>query len=602
MTISSQLLRSHLGVLRIGLLILFGGLILLRAVELRLNLIESLQFAADLATRDTRLFEPGNLERNFGGRAIVTDAILFDAAGKVHSRYPAETSVASDSVGGWQAFWQDVATPTIRSSIVSQGQPAGELHLRTSIHHIGWQLAISAGIFIGLSLIAMGIAVVAAKRAVVPMLKPIQRLANAALKVGIRQDYSVRVTMEGDNEWAQLAQSFNAMLTKIESQTRKAREAAERFDLAVTGSAAGIWDWDLQRDQLFLSDRFKELLGFAPEELPNTFAAWEELQVIEEGSEKSSIRAALSEHALANLDVFMQQAQFRTKNGETHWFEIRGCAFRHSLDVAPHRMAGSITDIQEAKLAEERLRRTLDELQEFAYIASHDLREPLRTVSSYVSLLRRRYADQLGDDANEFIDFAVEGAKRMQALIDDLLAYSQAGASEKSLAEVESQAAFEDARSNLASAIEAKSARIEVEPLPRVVAEKTQLTQVFQNLLANAIKFSNGSAPQITVGVSEIDGKWRFQVKDNGIGISEAHHRRIFKIFRRLHLKEDYEGTGIGLAVSQKIIERHGGRIWVESVENEGSTFYFTLEKAEGEGRDSSSDESTVLPVVAETD
>lgn len=582
MTVRAQLLRSHIRVLRIGLLILFLGLVILRSVELRLNMVESLQQAANFTSRSQNLLEPQSLETLYRGKSTIQSAALIDFEGSVVAQYPTTKVWKPENPNRSLANIQRFFCPVVTQPIRQQHGFSGNLILRGSFSHMGWQLAISAGIFVGLSIIALGLAIGVAERVVIQMIKPIQRLANAALKVGIRQDYSIRVPVEGDNEWAQLGHSFNAMLIKIESQTREVREAAERFDLAVSGSEAGIWDWDLKGDQLFLSDRFKELLGFAPEDLPDSFEVWERLHLPSE-EDAVTIRESLEVHAKENIDVFKRYCRLRNREGTPLWFEIRGKAYRPSLNAPPNRMAGSITLVQERKEAEEKLRRSLSELQEFAYIASHDLREPLRTVASYVSLLKRRYGEKLDSEADEFIEFAVDGTKRMKDLIDDLLAYSQAGTSELELSEIDAQEAFGNAVANLGNAIEAKSADISAQPLPKVLADKTQLTQVFQNLLANAIKFTNGSKPQVRVEANEVNGKWQFSVRDNGIGIAPEHQDRIFKIFRRLHLREAYEGTGIGLSVTQKIIERHGGQIWVSSLAGEGATFFFILDKAGSE-------------------
>jgi PAS domain S-box-containing protein len=217
------------------------------------------------------------------------------------------------------------------------------------------------------------------------------------------------------------------------------------------------------------------------------------------------------------------------------------------------------------------------ELEQFAYVASHDLQEPLRMVTSYVQLLERRYKDKLDKDANEFIDFAVDGAMRMHRLINDLLTYSRVGTRGKLLAPTDSEAVFEQSLSNLQVAIEEKGAQVTHEPLPKVMADDVQLGQLFQNLVGNAIKFQGEEQPRVHISAHQSNGEWVFSVKDNGIGIAPEFKERIFVIFQRLHGKEKYPGTGIGLAVCKKIVERQGGRIWVESDLGKGATFYFTL-------------------------
>jgi signal transduction histidine kinase len=225
----------------------------------------------------------------------------------------------------------------------------------------------------------------------------------------------------------------------------------------------------------------------------------------------------------------------------------------------------------------EELVRSNEDLQQFAYVSSHDLQEPLRMVTSYVQLLAKRYQGKLDPDADEFIEFAVDGATRMRRLINDLLTYSRVGTRGNELAPIDSEAVFKQSLSNLRVAIEEKGATVTHEPLPTVMADDMQLGQLFQNLVGNAIKFHQEEAPQVYISAHQSNGEWVFSVRDNGIGIDPKFKESIFVIFQRLHGKDKYPGTGIGLAVCKKIVERHGGRIWVESEVGQGATFYFTL-------------------------
>jgi signal transduction histidine kinase len=223
------------------------------------------------------------------------------------------------------------------------------------------------------------------------------------------------------------------------------------------------------------------------------------------------------------------------------------------------------------------LARSNDELQQFAYVASHDLQEPLRMITSYLDLLERRYKGQLDAKADMFIGYAVDGASRMQILINDLLNYSRVGRQERNFEAVDCDPIYAQVLANLQVAISTNNAIVSADPLPRVYGNSSQLTQLFQNLIGNAIKFRSQEPPQIEINVRSIEGWWLFSVRDNGIGIENEYLDRIFVIFQRLHGKTEYPGTGIGLAVCKKIVERHGGNLWVESQPDRGSTFYFTL-------------------------
>lgn len=244
-------------------------------------------------------------------------------------------------------------------------------------------------------------------------------------------------------------------------------------------------------------------------------------------------------------------------------------------------MYGLIVDLDRAKqtLAEKaaELARSNADLEQFAYVASHDLKEPLRMIFSYVQLLEQRYKGRLDKDADDFIHFAVDGAKRMQALINDLLEYSRVTTRARPFAPCDCNMVLNWARENLILGIQENSATISSGPLPEIMADATQVMQLFQNLIANSIKFKSEEPPHIHISCLKQDKEWLFSFKDNGIGFDKQYAERIFQIFQRLHTREEYPGTGIGLAIAKKIIEHHGGRIWAESKPGQGAVFYFTI-------------------------
>jgi PAS domain S-box-containing protein len=237
----------------------------------------------------------------------------------------------------------------------------------------------------------------------------------------------------------------------------------------------------------------------------------------------------------------------------------------------------SVVDITERKRAEEELHRSNEELERFAYVASHDLQEPLRMVGSYVQLLGKRYKGKLDADADEFIGYALDGALRMQRLIEDLLAFSRVSTRGGALVATDANVVLDRALANVRFTIDEAGAVVTHDPLPTVLADAGQLEHVFQNLVSNAVKFRSAEPPRVHISATQQESRWVFGVRDNGIGIEPQYYDRIFVIFQRLHGKQEYPGTGIGLAIAKKIVERHGGKIWVTSTPGAGSTFSFSL-------------------------
>jgi PAS domain S-box-containing protein len=359
-------------------------------------------------------------------------------------------------------------------------------------------------------------------------------------------------------------------LAQMESRYRGLLEAAPDA-MVVVNQGGEIVLLNLQAEKKF-GYRRDELLG---QKVTN---------IIPEGFAERLIADGLrsAEEALAQQIGTGIELTARRKDGSEFPMELmlsplgsdRGILVTAAIrDITTRRTAEALL-LQKVK----ELYRSNEELQQFAYIASHDLQEPLRMVASYTTLIARRYKGKLDADADDFIAFAVDGAKRMQRLIQDLLAYSRVGSKGEELFPTSSEEALEQAIRNLRGAMEESDALVTHDPLPVVMADETQLTQLFQNLVGNAIKYRRGPSPSVHVAAAPCDGRrWSFSVRDNGLGIEPQYFERIFGMFQRLHKRDEFAGTGIGLAICKKIIERHGGAISVESVIGQGSTFRFQM-------------------------
>ena len=280
-----------------------------------------------------------------------------------------------------------------------------------------------------------------------------------------------------------------------------------------------------------------------------------------------------------------QSIEFRCRHKDGSWRTLQAWLKNLLQDRVVEGVIVNLRDITQLKQAEEAVKKTADdlarsnqELEQFAYAASHDLQEPLRKIASYTQLLQQRYQGKFDAEADKFIGYIVDGAYRMQALIRDLLMYSRAGRGELTLEPTDMESVLAQALSNLETALQTNKAVVTHDPLPMIMASPSQLTQVLQNLVGNAIKYHGDAPPTVHVSAVQKSGVWQFAIKDNGIGIDPQYADRVFVIFQRLHTKKEYPGTGIGLAICKKMIERHGGQVWLESEgEGKGTTFRFTI-------------------------
>jgi PAS domain S-box-containing protein len=516
----------------------------------------------------------------------VVAAGLYDRDGNLFARYPITLSrdmlpeaPAKDGYRFDQSYlvgFQPVAQ--------EHNRRLGTLFLKSDMGAMYERFRLYGGIVAGVIAASLLVALMVSTVLQRQISEPIMALANTAHAIADRRDYSVRAPKGGEAELGLLTDAFNQMLTRIDEQDRALREGEERLNLALMASGVGTWSWNVVENLMIWDDYIHPLFGLKPGTLPGRFEAF--LDYVHP-RDRAQVQQATTE-ALEKDAPYNTEYQVAWPDGTVRVLASRGKVYRDSQGT-PSRMTGVSWDITEQKHAEERLRALLGELErsnreleQFAYVASHDLQEPLRMVSSYTQLLERRYRDKLDDDAREFISYAVDGACRMQRLIQDLLEFSRVSTRGKRLEPVDVNEVLGTVRANLSAAIEDAGALVTSEELPTVIADPTQMGQLLQNLVGNAIKFQGAESPRVRIAACERAEEWVVAVKDNGIGIEPEYFDRIFVIFQRLHVTADYPGTGIGLAVCKRIVERHGGRIWVESEPGNGATFFFSIPKSSG--------------------
>ena len=351
----------------------------------------------------------------------------------------------------------------------------------------------------------------------------------------------------------------------------------ERYEMAIHASNTAIWDWNIETDEVEWHGASAKVLGFASNhDLPPTTLEFYD-KLLHEDSQ-AIIKEAFIKHFKSNLPL-NEELKFK-KNDQIVWMLARGQAQKNSQGRAV-RFLGSLTDISKLKEAEDKLKRSNNDLDQFASIAAHDLQGPLRVISGFLELLREKYKDKLDKQAQEYINLSIDGAENMSELIADLLEYSRLETDGMNIEETDITKTIQRTMRQLMAAINETDAKISFENLPKVSCDPLKIQRIFYNLIENALKYKpKNKKPEITINATEKTEHWHFVVEDNGIGIKKEKLNDIFLMFNRLHKKTEFKGTGIGLAICKKVIDLHNGEIWAESNYGHGTQFHFTLPKA----------------------
>jgi PAS domain S-box-containing protein len=377
---------------------------------------------------------------------------------------------------------------------------------------------------------------------------------------------------------------YLGMITDISSRVameKDLKKTKKKLEIALDNGKIGTWEWDIRTNRVVWDRRMEEIFSLKPGTFGGELASFESYVHEEDLPHvKEAIRRSLYEGK-------PYEVVYRTRpfNGKSHYISSKALIMRSNKGnpLCLSGVAFDITDMKESaekvliKLNEELLRSNAD-LRQFAAIASHDLQEPLRMVSSYTQLLKQRYRDKLDQDAQDYINFAVDGSKRMYEMINGLLAYSRINIRESDFKCIDLNMILRKATDNLGLIIKERNAVVLTEKLPQVFADEIQMIQLFQNLIENSLKFS-GTSPRVEISSEQAGSYYVIYVKDNGIGIEPQYFDKIFRIFQRLHTREEYTGAGIGLAICRRIVERHSGKIRVKSETGKGTTFIVSIPK-----------------------
>jgi len=458
----------------------------------------------------------------------------------------------------------------LKEPILLEGRQIGTLVLYYDLGELNERVRLYGSIIAGVFFVATLLSFLLSSHLRRSIAAPIAALVQAMTKIIESGDYSVRTEKLSGDELGVLVDRFNEMLARTQNAFHEVEAERARFEFMAESMPQKIFTATPAGDIDYFNPQWMEYTGLTFEQIKD----WGWTQFVHPDDVEATVREW--KRAVESGEPFHFQHRFRNAAGTYRWHLSRARAMRDQSGKITM-WIGSNTDIHEQKETEEELRRANEDLQQFAYSASHDLQEPIRNVAVYSEVIARRYEQILDSEGHQFLEFLREGGQRLATLVNDLLAYTRASMAELREESVSASQALNNSLKALDSAIREANAMVSIGELPEVHMDGVHLQQVFQNLIGNAIKYRADATPQIHISAQPADRAWCFSVRDNGIGIDPEYKEKIFGVFKRLSHDPKYSGTGIGLAICQRVVERYGGRIWVESEPGKGSTFRFTV-------------------------
>ncbi|HLK20342.1 MAG TPA: ATP-binding protein [Bryobacteraceae bacterium] len=593
-TTTSALLLASLG-------IVFADSLLFRGY-LRRDLSALTRIIADNSTAALAFDDPKSASETLAAlraRPHVIGACIYRLNATILANYSRQNSFACPPPEIESAIRFTSDRLTVAAPVLLNGSRIGSLLLVYDLGEIYDRIVLYGGTVLGVLLASSALALLLSSRLRAVIATPISQLVSATTSVAQTGDYRIRAQRFSNDELGTLVDRFNEMLAGIQSRDddlKKAlleRELAlmevererERFHFMAESMPQKIFTARPNGSIDYFNQQWALFTGLSLDQI----AALGWTQFIHPDDREESARGW--QDAISSGEPFHCEHRFRRADGVYRWHLTRALAMRDATAGISLWIASS-TEIHQQKEKEDELRRANDDLQQFAYSASHDLQEPIRNVAVYSDLVAKKYHNVLDADGQQFLGFLQEGGRRLATLINDLLAYTRAGMAQVVEAPVSATSVFEHTLASLAEAIRESDAVVTSDVLPEVFMGESHLQQVFQNLIGNALKYRSEDAPRIHVSAGKRGAAWLFSVRDNGIGIDPRYKEKIFGVFKRLHHDHKYGGTGIGLAICQRVVERYGGRIWVESEPGQGATFFFTVPQSAQRVRSSAAESS----------